>query len=487
MRSALRATALLGTSSAIGIASSLVSQKILALVIGPNGIGLLGLYQSLFALTSMIASMGIGVALVRLVAGALTEGQSARVGELRGAAWLLTAVLGVLTVTLMLIFRTPIARVALGNSTLSTGMPLVGIALFLTLATNLQTSVLNAFHRVGSLTRVGILVSVVPGAVLVVLAWLRRDSGILPALVVGGLFTWAVTSFALRRDLRGDRVQLRGDGVMRAASDLLRFGAPYTASMIVGTGVTLGLPILALHALGPQAVGYYRAALAVSVNYLGFLLSAMALDYYPRIAGASVAPDILNHLVNQQQRLVMVLGMPIILGGLALAPFLIPLIYSARFLPTVSILEWQLIGDVFRFSSWTMSFVILARSGSRVFFATELASGITTATATWLGIRWFGLDGLGIGFLAGYTVYYLVVWGVTRSQFGLRWTTENRLAMLGSVLVVGLIRALPFLGLGSVRTPVALTFALLAGGWSVSSIVREAGGLRRIGNLFRGA
>ena len=64
----------------------------------------------------------------------------------------------------------------------------------------------------------------------------------------------------------------------------------------------------------------------------------------------------------------MLLAVPMILGTLAVVPYLVPLVYTLKFRPTVEILEWQLIGDIFKFASWTMSFAILARTLAQCFF-----------------------------------------------------------------------------------------------------------------------
>jgi hypothetical protein len=49
----------------VTIVVGLVATKALATVLGPDGIGLIGLLQSLVGMVSLVASMGIGAALVR--------------------------------------------------------------------------------------------------------------------------------------------------------------------------------------------------------------------------------------------------------------------------------------------------------------------------------------------------------------------------------------------------------------------------------------
>jgi antigen flippase len=228
--------------------------------------------------------------------------------------------------------------------------------------------------------------------------------------------------------------------------------------------------------LGTESVGFYRAATSISLTYLGFLITSMSLDYYPRVSAASDQPQTLNELVNKQQRLVLLLGVPMILGTLALVPLLVPLAYSLKFTPTVEILEWQLIGDLFKFSSWTMAFVILAKCSSSTYFCVELVGGVTSVVSTWLAVRWFGLPGLGISFLAAYIVYYSVVWLVVRRKTHLAWTRTNKWLLVAGVAAATVVRVSPVIGLSRWRTTIALIFALVAGFGSLYAIWGEVGG-----------
>jgi PST family polysaccharide transporter len=164
-----------------------------------------------------------------------------------------------------------------------------------------------------------------------------------------------------------------------------------------------------------------------------------------------------------------------IMGTLALAPLLVQLVYSPQFGPAVTVLEWQLIGDLFKFSSWTMGFVILARRQTLTLFLVELLAGLNILGMSWLGIRWFGLAGLGIGYLGMYIVHYLVTWLIVRKEIGMTWTTNNKLMLLAASVAALIIRMLPLVGLTYLRTPVALSFAVVAGLGSLIIIWQEVG------------
>jgi PST family polysaccharide transporter len=243
--------------------------------------------------------------------------------------------------------------------------------------------------------------------------------------------------------------------------------------MFVGTGVQLALPMIVLHLLSAESVGYYRAAAAISVGYLGFLITAMGQDYYPRVSAAAEQPAELVRLINAQHRLVMLVAVPMILGTLALVPYVVPLVYSAKFQPAVEILEWQLIGDLFKFASWTMSFAILARCTSAVYFLVESIGGLVTLAATWAAVKWFGLPGLGISFVVTYVIYYAVVWVVIRREVPLVWERRNKLMLLGGIAATMIVRLLPSTRLADWRTPIALLLAASAAIPSLFIVYRE--------------
>ena len=480
MKSILKATAMLGSVSLVSMVFGLLSAKIYAVWLGPQWLGYMGLLQSLVGIATLVASMGVTGGVVRAGAQALAQNEVRRMAALRRGAWLLCWTLGGLAVLCLVVLRVPVSRVMLGGAEHAGAVVLMSLALLLTLAAGLQLCLLNAHQRLGDLARIGLLNTVCGVGLSLLLIWRWREGGIVWAMIAGAGVNCAFSLYYLRTRLPPERVRLARAEVLDAARVLLRFGAPYTASMMVGAGVLMLVPVFVLHALGQDDVGFYRAASAVSITYLGFLLNTMAQDYYPRVSAASAQPLELSRLVNEQLRLVLLLAGPIILGMLALVPFLVPLIYSERFIPTVDLLEWQLIGDLFKFSSWTMSFVILARNGSSTFFMTELFGGTLLLTFSWLGMRWFGLAGLGIGFVLTSAAYCLLCWAILRRSVSLRLTTQNKLLFLTLFVMMLFVRALPYAGLGSLRTPLALALAALTGLGSLYVIWGEVGGWKNL-------
>jgi enterobacterial common antigen flippase len=463
LKTIFHSTLILSGSSIVNIFMGLITAKTFASLIGPDGLGYMGLLQGLSGLVAIVVGMGITTGIVRSGAQAIAQGNQDHFNALVTAGWVIVGVTSILAFVALAAFRVPIAAAMLGDSGYSRDVVLLGIALVIGLSASIQASQINAYQRVSWLARLSIANTIGSAGIGMLFVWQWGFRGIAPGMVVGSVMMLATSRFAIRRAISTHMAVAPRDQTIAAGRSLLQFGIPYTGSMLVGTGVQMILPVIVLHELSQTDVGYYRAALSISVNYLGFLLAAMGQDYYPRVSALSDKPSELVICANQQLRLILILATPLILGVLALAPHVVPIIYAPSFSPTVELLEWQLIGDIFKFSSWTMSFVILARNKGSTFFLTELIGGVVTLLSTWFSIKIWGFSGLGIGFLIGYAVYYLVVWLIVRRDVPLIWSRSNILLMLGALVAAASIRLLPETGLSDLRTPIAVAIAGAAG------------------------
>lgn len=472
---------MLSAGSLVTICVGVVSSKLWAVLIGPVGLGYMGLLQSLVGLSVMIAGIGVGPGLVRAGAKAIAREDSHQLDALRRAAWLLCLVPGAVAMAILLVFRDRLGQAVLDRDDSGRDVALIGLAVSLTLVGSVQLALLNAHHRVAALAKAAVINSVFGSALALVIVWRWHHAGIVFAVIALAASNALVSRIFLARETDNGDSRATWAQTVAGIRELTRFGVPYNASLMLGTGTQLVLPVLVVHVLNQDAAGYYRAAITISVTYMGFLTTAMAQDYFPRLSAASDRPSQLVHLANQQFRLVMLIAIPMLLGVQALAPHLIPALYTASFRPAVSILEWQLIGDIFKAASWTLGYVVLTHSGSKIVFATEALSGTVMLTSAWASMRWFGLSGMGIAFLVTYAMHCLVIGLIVRKQIGFVLSRENTTMFLCAVTAAFTVRFLPDLGLAIFRTPLALTVAGGAGIYSLYTIWTELGGGRLLG------
>ncbi|MHB8509165.1 MAG: oligosaccharide flippase family protein, partial [Candidatus Dormibacteria bacterium] len=417
----------------------LVGAKFRAVLLGPTGLGRLALLQALMSISLLIFGLGGGPAFVRLLSSAVDDGEASRIAALRGAIWAVRLLTGVVCGVLLYVFRNEVSRLFLGSSALSPAVTVILVALAFGFAYDTEMSTLSGYHRVKPLAQAGLVGGALSVASSVTVLALFRLRGVAWSIAVGAGATWIVAYLFRRSQIRFPRSQLSLDRLLASARDLTAFGIPFTASQVFGSGIQFLIPVLILMTLGQSSVGYFQAAAAIAGTYLGFLINAMGGDYYPRVSAIATDHAATVIAVNQQQRLVLLMTSPLIAATICLAPIAVPVVFTAAFRPAVDLLQWMLLGDILKFSAWTISFAILSRS-SRLFLVIEAVSGIAYLASNTALVHIMGLNGAGIGWIIYCGVNLSLASAIAWARFGIRWSPANIRQFTASIVALVVIR-----------------------------------------------
>src|SRR5438309_1349887 len=126
----LRSSALMGGSTVANIAVSVIRAKAMALLLGPAGVGLVGLYGSILNLTHSVAGMGINQSGVRQIAEAAGSGDTQRVARTAAVLRRASMFLGVLGAVLLVVFCRQISMWTFGSSEFAAPVVLLSLAVF---------------------------------------------------------------------------------------------------------------------------------------------------------------------------------------------------------------------------------------------------------------------------------------------------------------------------------------------------------------------
>ena len=441
-----RSTAWIGGASAIQIVLGIVRTKLMALWLGPSGLGLIGVYGSIVDLASTASSMGVNDSGVRQIAEASSSGDVQRIGITVSVLRRTALLLGVLGSAVLIAASRPVSQLTFGSTEHAWAVAVLASTVLFGSLSGGQGALIQGMRRVADLAWIrvaGALLGTVIGAAVV---WLWRDRGVVPMLVVLSFssllpFWWyarriPVVSVAL--DLKQMLGEVRG---------LMSLGVAFMASALLSAGVAYFTRLVVIRELGIVAVGHFVAAYTLAGVYVTFILQAMGTDFFPRLSAVSRDNDAINRMVNEQAEISLLLTAPGVLATLTFSTTVIALFYSASFGPAVEVLRWQVLGVFGRVISWPLSYILLARGSRRMFLITELASVALHVALIWWGVRVWGLAGTGIALFGRYVFYSLLMLVVSRRESGFRWNATNArliLWILPTVAVVfGITEALP--------------------------------------------
>jgi antigen flippase len=467
----LKSSALIGGSQVANIAIGIVRTKAMAMLLGPVGFGLFGLYGSIANLTQSVAGMGINSSGVRQIAEAAGSGDQTRIGQTTAVLRRTSVILGLLGASLLLVFSRPVSRLTFGSTDRAVAVSLMSIAVFFSLVSAGQGALIQGMRRIADLAKMNVLSALFGVCTAIPLVYFFREKGVVPSLVSVAAMT-ILTSWWYSRKIDVQTPTVTLSQVRQEASALLKLGSAFMASGFLTMGVAYAVRITVLHKIGLEATGLYQSAWTVGGLYVGVILGAMGADFYPRLTASIHNKEEANRLVNEQTLVGVLLAGPGVLATLTFAPLVIALLYSAKFGTAVGVLRWICLGTMLQVVTWPMGFIIVAKGRQGLFFFSELAWAAVAASLAWVCVKSYALNGAGIAFFGSYIFHGILTYPIARWLTGFRWSTESKQKVLVFLLLIGLVfgsfYVLPLLW----ATGIGTLAAVASGAYSIRVLLR---------------
>ncbi len=418
-RSLVRSMLVIGSAQAVNIVISIIRMKVLALLLGPSGVGIYSIYTNIQGMLGQIAGLGMGSSGVREIAS--SRGEEATLSRVRRVLFAAHLVQGGLAMGAVWLLRTPIATWLFGHASYATEVGLIGVATLLALLGTAQTALLQGLRRIADLGRVTVLAAFTGTVVGLIAVWVHGEGGLIWFILVEPLATVLVAlNFTLRQP-RPTAARLSMTEIWDIWKPMAKLGAAFMLGALATTATLLLIRGRISQELGLDAAGHFAAAWAISMTYLGFILGAMGADYFPRLAEVIHDRVTTVRLMNDQVQLSLAIAGPLLLLLIGLAPWVVTLLYSPDFGPAVFLLQWQTIGNVFKLASWALGFSLAASARGKPFLLVQVNFNILFLAMIWPTLETFGIQAAGPAFTIAYFLHFCLLNALVRRNHGFRW------------------------------------------------------------------
>jgi antigen flippase len=442
----------------------LVRTKVIAVLLGPGGVGLVSIFNAIAETIHSPASAGFGASGVQQLARHHAEGS-----ELGRDLFVIRTILtGLACLGALALFlgREWISTLSFGDGSHAGQVGLLSIVVLLSAVAAGNTTILQGLRRIRTLARFTVASTLIGTTSTVVLVLAFGESAIVPSLIAVALAAAAVSCWYVR-----DLPARPPSGALRVLRDdsrgLLSLGGIFLFTHLMSVLTDYAVRLLVLQSLDVSGAGLYHAAWTLAGLYVGFVLNAMATDFYPRLAGAARDNQECNRLVNEQVEVGLLLAGPGILACLTLAPWLVRLCYSTEFSPAVDLLRLVLVGMLLRVITWPLGYILRAKRHGRAVLWTEFTRNALHLALSSVLIARFGLVGAGLAVVVAYLMSFgmVLLTGRSLTSFRFHQGTKRLFAAYAIVLLLatGVMLSLgsaAFLACGLAGTVAATAYSL---------------------------
>lgn len=433
-RQILRATSLFGGVQVINILISIIRSKIVAVLLGPSGMGVMGLLSSAVGIVGSLTNFGLGTSAVKDIAAASATDDQAKIAEtvtvLRRLVW----VTGLLGSLLVLVFSPWLSQISFGNNDYTLGFAWLSVTLLISQLSSGQLVILQGMRRLRDLAKANLCGSALGLVVTVPLYYIWGLDGIVPGMI-GTSFLALSLSWYFSRSVILPRVAVSMSQTWASGNAMVRMGFLISLSGLLTVGGGYIVRIFISQTGGIEDVGLYAAGFAIINTYVGLIFNAMATDYYPRLSGVVHDNELCRETINQQAEVAILILAPILILFLICAEWVIKLLYSDQFLLVTEMLYWAAFGMFFKAASWAIGFLLLAKGASRLFFVSELVVNMYMLGFNLLGYYFGGLKGLGLSFLCSYFLIYVQIYVIAKIKYNFSFSKKFNFLFLTNIIL----------------------------------------------------
>lgn len=398
-----KAFVLIGGAQIVNMIISIIRVKAIAVLMGPFGIGILGLFNSIRDSMINIAHLGIPNSGVRTLSQ--ENSGSHRFAELQGTIFTSLFIQGVLALIIILIVDEQISNYIFDNKIERWQLAAIGLSVWLALIGFAILTILQAHRRVLEIAKFSVYGSLIGSSLGLFFIFAYGEKAI-------ALF---VLSLAIGQIIAGGFLILKSKDIFIVSFTDFRTMLKHWIEVsrlgfsLMLSGIALPFTMLIMRSYiqktaGVEAVGQFEAAWVLSITLVALFLNTMAADYFPKLS--SIINDNLkvHQIVNNHIKLILVLAGPLLIFFIGFAPWLVSLLYSQEFSDSQVILQWFMIGNFFKLICLSFSYIILAKGYGRLYLLVEIVFSLCFAIVSWLQFNNLSVIATGPAYVAAYIV-----------------------------------------------------------------------------------
>jgi PST family polysaccharide transporter len=409
----LKSTGIVGGAQVFSIIIGIARTKAVAILLGPAGIGILGILQAATELVRNATGFGINFSGVKDVAEASTTGNQKQIVKtitiLR--RWAIgTGLLGMLlTISLCI----PLSKYSFGSDSYALSIAIISVTLFITSISASQIALLQGLRQIGQMAKATIYGALLSTSITLPLYWWFGIDGIVPGMIltslIGLLVSWLYAS-----KIKIEKPILSFSDTLKGGWNMARLGFFIVISGSVATVTMYAVRALIVNKMNIDAVGYFQASWIIATVYINVILNAMLADFFPRLSAVNNDNTMSNKLINEQLEMALIIGSPLIVSLIAFARLAIQVLYSVSFEMAIPVLQWQLAGSFLVIIHWPLGVMFLAKNKGVFSLYVNIVWSITYFLLIVYGWDYFGFNVLGIAYFVSMLIYLIAVFLSTR-------------------------------------------------------------------------
>lgn len=401
----IKGASIFGSVQIMQILTQVLKNKLIAIFVGPSGIGLNGLFNNAISLITTLYSLGISSSAVKDISVANSSYTISRVATIVMKTIFISSVIAFLTTVF---FSQKLSRYFFADDSYTVEFVIVSFCVFFTLLSSGFSVILQGLNKLKLLALVNFYGSLFGLVFTIPLVYFFKLNGIVSSILLSSIITFIFFILYIKK-IKINTIKVSFKDLILEGKGMIKMGIVLSVSTILNLLISSYLRIVINKSGGLIELGLYTASFSIVSVYLSSFFSAMGMDYYPKLASVSHSNDKSSLLISQQTELVNIIFTPVLIFFFSYVDLGIILFFSKDFLGSQQIMIWAALGMFFKAITWPMGYLLVVKRDLKYYFWNEFLSNCYLLIFSIFLYKYVGVEGLGIAFFLSYFITYFQV------------------------------------------------------------------------------
>lgn len=393
-------------STLVRMLTGLISVKVVASIIGPAGVALVGQLNNFATIALSLSTGGINSGITKYVAEYKED--EGKVKDCLSTALRITVACSLIVGIALILFHSFLSKYVMLSPDYGYVFIIFGFTILFYALNMGVTSVINGFKEFKKYVKVNIAGSVIGLVFTLSLVLLWGLKGALISAVTFQSIMLFISLWMIRKMpwLRWSYFKQRLN--VELSKRYFQFSLMSFASAATLPVSQMLLRGYVISEISATEAGWWEAMNRISNMYLMVITTSFSVYYLPRLSELTDRRELRNEIFRSYKVII-----PCLLAGFVLVYLLrhivIRILFTPEFLPMENLFIWQLLGDFFKITSWLLSFLMVAKAMTKWFISTEVGFSLLFVGLGFCFMRFNGVVGITQAYLVNYIVYLLLM------------------------------------------------------------------------------
>ena len=394
-----------GLSTIISLITKLITNKIIAVYLGTNGMFLLGQLKDFLSIAGEISVLGTTNGVIKYTSDYKNNANILK--DFLSTGFRAHLFFSIIVLIFTLAFNEQLSYYLFNDYQYSTFLIVLAFSVVSIAIHTFLMSVLNGLGNIKLYVTINIIATIISAIVLIVLTLKFKLIGAFYAFAINQFLTFLV-SLLLIVLVKPFNLQLVTHSFQKKKfKKLSRFSLMSifgTASIIFAT---LFVRFFLSTEFDENHAGAWEGMWRISAIYLLFLTTTFSfylLPTFSNLSGKNLKKEVFKVWLS-------ILPILLVLAAFVflVKDWLIVLLFSEKFLLINSLIVFQLLGDTIKINCWVLGNILISKAKTKVFIFFQIEWALIFSILTYILVKYYGFSGVAIAYLLTYIIHFILL------------------------------------------------------------------------------